>query len=140
MPLFPWLILIHPSQSTSLNSLNVLSVATHLDSTLSKSEDEVPLGAVHGVILSHRYRETITEMLNATEISNSSKVYEAAAKDEQKVADMIATVLTSEKEKEDARALKGNDAEAFMDALQQVCHNPNHRSGFANTFSDPGGK
>uniref|UniRef100_A0A0W0FNU4 Uncharacterized protein n=1 Tax=Moniliophthora roreri TaxID=221103 RepID=A0A0W0FNU4_MONRR len=54
------------------------------DSTLSKPEDEVPLGAVHGVILSHRYRETITEMLNATEISNSSKVYEAAAKDEQK--------------------------------------------------------
>ncbi|ESK81358.1 tkl tkl-ccin protein kinase, partial [Moniliophthora roreri MCA 2997] len=64
-------------------------------------------------------------MLNATEISNSSKVYEAAAKDEQKVADMIATVLTSEKEKEDARALKGNDAEAFMDALQQILEENN---------------
>ncbi|KAK7054448.1 hypothetical protein VNI00_003646 [Paramarasmius palmivorus] len=95
------------------------------DSMLSKSEDDAPLSAVHGVVQSHRYREMISEMLSATEKCNSAKVYEATAKDEQKVAGMMAAVLSSEKEKEIAKGLKDADADAFMDALQQILEENN---------------
>ncbi|KAF9260929.1 kinase-like protein [Marasmius fiardii PR-910] len=59
-------------------------------------------------------------MLSTTEIPNLAKVYEATAKDEQKVADLFELILNSETEKHVALSLKGADAESFMDALQLI--------------------
>ncbi|KAL0576999.1 hypothetical protein V5O48_004981 [Marasmius crinis-equi] len=95
-----------------------------LPCTEAPSESEIPLGAVHCIIHSHRYREKLSEMLNlnssAGEAPNFAKVYEATAKDEQKVADLFEDVLSSEAERSVALSLRGVDAESFMDALQQI--------------------
>ncbi|KAL0579175.1 hypothetical protein V5O48_002856 [Marasmius crinis-equi] len=57
---------------------------------------------------------------NTGEAPNFARVYEAAAKDEQKVADLFKDVLSSEAERNVALSLGGVDAESFMDALQQT--------------------
>jgi len=60
--------------------------------------------------------------LNSTagQAPNYAKVFEATAKDEQKVANLFEFVLSSEEERALALSLRGADAESFMDALQHV--------------------
>ncbi|KAG7087911.1 hypothetical protein E1B28_011960 [Marasmius oreades] len=98
----------------------LISSADTMDTFLSQSEEPIPLGAVHGVIHSHRYREKLSEMLDTTENPNFAKVYEATAKDEQKVADLFERIVNSKMERRVALALRGADAESFMDALQLI--------------------
>ncbi|KAK1235079.1 hypothetical protein PQX77_001704 [Marasmius sp. AFHP31] len=88
------------------------------------TEAQIPLGAVHSIIHSHRYREKLSKMLSLKsttgEVPNDAKVFEATAKDEQKVADLFELVMSDREEEDIALSLRGRDAESFMDALQHV--------------------
>ncbi|KAJ8079869.1 hypothetical protein PM082_016694 [Marasmius tenuissimus] len=60
--------------------------------------------------------------LNSTagQAPNYAKVFEATAKDEQKVAELFEVVLSTDEERNVALSLRGADAESFMDALQHI--------------------
>ncbi|KAJ8090806.1 hypothetical protein PM082_024987 [Marasmius tenuissimus] len=62
--------------------------------------------------------------LNSTagQAPNDARVYEATAKDEQKVADLFELVLGDRAERDIALSLRGADAESFMDALQHILY------------------
>lgn len=118
--------------------------STESDSTLSHPPpSELSVGAVPGVVQSRKYRIKLaqvstshtnnlaspcscsTQMLSnlaTPEVSSAyeNKIYDAITKDEPQVARLIKIILNSEEEKTSAMALKGQEADLFMDALEDV--------------------
>ncbi|KIK67863.1 hypothetical protein GYMLUDRAFT_216158, partial [Collybiopsis luxurians FD-317 M1] len=94
-----------------------------IDTSILQTSSEIQAGAVFGVVHSRKYRDRVSQMLSGLtgpEIPLETKIYEAITKDEPQVANLFRSILKSEEEEAAALALKGQDAELFMDALEDV--------------------
>ncbi|KAH7876951.1 kinase-like domain-containing protein [Lentinula edodes] len=121
----PEMIYFHLHRLVEREISKVADGSTESDSTLSHPPSELSVGAVPGVVQSRKYRIKLAQMLSnlaTPEVSSAyeNKIYDAITKDEPQVARLIKIILGSEEEKTAAMALKGQEADLFMDALEDI--------------------
>ncbi|KAG7100229.1 hypothetical protein E1B28_002003 [Marasmius oreades] len=92
-------------------------------SLLVYPEEDIQAGIVQGIIQGHRYRERLYEVLHRAPTMNAAEVYQAVLKDEEGVAELVETVLTSKHDMADVLMLREGDMECFMNALQDILDN-----------------
>ncbi|KAK7054529.1 hypothetical protein VNI00_003727 [Paramarasmius palmivorus] len=85
-----------------------------------RSQETFRRNAVQGIIHGHRFREKIFELLHDATLTNPAEMYQAVVRDEARVASHVEEVLSSRSEMLCAESLSEEDAECFMDALQEI--------------------